>query len=108
MLRFVIIQYLATQNRHVKRIELLRHLWSLNFDVSDRLMRKEIEEAVRGGELIESSEKGYKMINTEEDLSRAVDYLDRKASSIAIRKNTLIQSWNNKQLKQTDNQLLLL
>jgi hypothetical protein len=82
----------------VKRRVLLSYL-RLHFpDISDRAMRKEIEEMIRNGHLISSSESGYSIIDSKEKLDKAVSYLDAKAEAIAIRKNTLIKNWNSIQL----------
>lgn len=78
----------------VKRKVMLHHLREQGHDVTDRQMRAVIEDMVMvDGYLIESSSHGYSMIQTEDELNRAVDYLNQKAEAIAIRKNSLKRNW---------------
>ena len=56
---------------------------------SDRAMRLEIEELIKEGACIASSEKGYELIRTREQLEKAKAYLRSKAEAIAVRANYL-------------------
>lgn len=83
-------------NSTVKRSVLLRMLKEEGFDVYDRDLRKTVEEMItHGGYCIRSSEKGYKLITNETELNDAVEYLDKKSSAIAIRKNSLLRNFRN-------------
>lgn len=95
-----ILKYLE-HHQSVKRKELLAHLHSLGMDVTDRLMRKEIESLIEDGFLISSSEKGYKIIKSEEELKDAVAYLKAKAFPLFHRAECLEKSFYSKTSKQT-------
>ena len=93
----LIYSILKFADRPVKRPELLSNIFVKFSQVTDRTMRKSIEEMITvDGYLIASSEKGYHLIQTEKDLTAAMEYLDSKASSIAIRKNCLLRNYRNK------------
>jgi len=80
-----ILSYLENHD-FVKRRDLLTYLHSLGIIVSDRRMRKEIEDMVKVDRvLIESSEKGYHLADGEENWIRAVQYLRKKAFPILER-----------------------
>lgn len=92
----LIIGYLKDAGRPVKRRELLQYLRAAGQDITDRAMRREVEMLItRDGELIQSSERGYHLINSEEDLMEAMEYLTHKAEAIAIRKNCLLRNYRN-------------
>lgn len=97
-MKFAIYNYLKAAGGPVKRPELL-HAVRVNANdlyISDRAMRKSIEEMViKDGYIIQSSEKGYQLIQTEEQLMEAMDYLTNKAESISIRKNCLLRNFRN-------------
>jgi hypothetical protein len=79
-----------------KRKQLLQELQLSGFKVSDRQMRKELETMItKDGYSIQSSEKGYSLIITDAQLTKAIDYLNSKAEAIAIRKNCLIRNFNS-------------
>lgn len=79
----------------VKRATLLRVLRQGGHDLTDRELRKAVENMItKGGYVISSSEKGYQAIHSKEELDKAVQYLNKKASAIAIRKNSLITNFN--------------
>lgn len=87
-----ILKYLS--EKPIKRRDLLYLLRQEQPDLSDRAMRKEIELMVtEHGYCIESSEKGYTLITDLAGLDRALTYLDKKAASIAIRKNYLVKNF---------------
>jgi len=91
--------FISNQSRlkgSVKRSILLSYLRLYFPELSDRAMRKEIEEMIHKGYLISSSESGYSLIDNKAKLDKAVAYLDAKAEAIAIRKNSLIRNWNQK------------
>ena len=102
-----IIIYLKAKGTPVLRAELLTHLHALGYNVSDRAMRKEVEELIKGGELIQSSERGYNLIQTEEQLQDAMAYLNSKNEAIAIRKNLLLKNWRDKYKSEPKCQPLL-
>jgi hypothetical protein len=62
----------------------------------ERQVRQAIEELIKDGELIQSSERGYSLITTEQQLAEARTYLKKKATSIAVRYNCLTRNWNAK------------
>lgn len=89
-----IFKYLQEVKRSVKRPELLGHLKSIGFQVTDREMRATIEEMIVHDEyLIRSSEIGYCSIETKEEMEAAMKYLNAKAEAISIRKNSLLRNW---------------
>jgi len=89
-----ILSFIKQAGKAVKRCDLLTHLRAKGYDISDRAMRKEIEiMIIQDGFLIQSSEQGYSIIQTEDQLSDAMQYLTSKAEAIAIRKNTLLKNW---------------
>ena len=92
----VILKYLMDADRPVKRKELLKYLRNVyDFNTTDRAQRLAIEELiVMDGYCIASSEKGYQLIKSREQLDAAKKYLDAKAEAIAIRKNCLERNFN--------------
>lgn len=92
-----ILLFLESRGTWVKRKELLQFLHGIEHNITDRRMRKIIEEMItKDGHLIASSEMGYKIITTKDELNRVIDYLNEKAEAIAIRKNTLISNFIEK------------
>lgn len=92
-----IFNYLESSPKAVKRPELLFHLRGLGFECSDREMRATIEQMVVHDEyLIGSSEKGYAVIKTQEEMETAMKYMNAKAEAIAVRKNCFMRNWKNK------------
>lgn len=66
-------------------------------DLTDRKMRALIEEmVVMDKEPIASSEKGYFIIETPDQLKTAMDYLRKKAKPIQIRANCLMTAYNKR------------
>ena len=71
-----------------------RELWIMFPDISDRLLRKMVEELiVHDQEPIASSDAGYYYIATRQELTEAKEYLDEKAEAIAVRKNVLDRNY---------------
>lgn len=98
-MKFAIERYLKAAQAPVKRLELLQAMRVTMSDqtLTDRKLRKTVEEMiVKDGFLIRSSELGYSIIKTEQDLTDAMEYLSNKAESIAIRKNVLLKNWRSK------------
>ena len=62
--------------------------------VSERRIRGFIAELIQDGQCIQSSNEGYTLIQTREQLLTAMEYLNSKAKAIAIRKNTLFHNYN--------------
>ena len=98
-MKFEIERYLKAASGPVKRLELLQAMRVTLHDqtLTDRKLRKTVEEMItKDGFLIASSERGYAIIKTEEELTEAMEYLASKAESIAIRKNFLLKNWRAK------------
>lgn len=84
-----------------KRKEMLDQLHTMGWSVSDRAMREAIESLIVDDHYsIASSEKGYSLIQSEADLKGVMDYLDKKAASIAIRKNCLLRNFMENKVGQ--------
>lgn len=84
-----IYEYLNS-NTTVKRSVLLNHLLNLGFKVSDRGMRKMIEDLVMYEDVkIGTDLSGYFLIRTDADLQRAMKCLKSKAYSLFARANKL-------------------
>lgn len=95
-MKFEIERYLKAAAGPVKRLELLQAMRVTMSDptLTDRKMRSVIEEMiVRDGFLIQSSERGYQIIQTEEQLTDAMAYLENKCAAIATRKNCLLRNF---------------
>jgi hypothetical protein len=95
-MKFDIYNYLKAAPGPVKRLELLQAMRvTLNDQtLKDRKLRKTVEEMItQDGYLIASSEQGYHLIQTEEQLTEAMEYLTNKAASISIRKNCLLRNF---------------
>lgn len=83
--------------KHTKRNELR---YALPFTLPDRKIRSLVESLiVDDGYGIASSERGYSLITTLEELNEAMDYLEAKSKSIAIRKNCLSRNYNSGKLQ---------
>lgn len=94
-----ILELLMLQ-KFIKRKELLLSLQLNGYVLNDRQMRAEIESLIVDDHYcIQSSEQGYSLITCLEDLEKAVNYLDKKAEAIAIRKNSLIRNYNESRRK---------
>ena len=103
-----IYDYLLLADRPVKRAELLVSLRITEYKLSDRAMRQMIEEMItQDGYLIRSSEQGYSLIKTEEDLNLSRNYLEQKIEALCVRKNTLLKNWREKYKSEPVNQPLL-
>ena len=99
MIKKTVIDILQRQAAPIKRADLLRTLkfFAADDTITDRELRRAVEEMItQDGELIASSEKGYAIIETEDDLKTAMDYLNAKAAAIAVRKNCLLKNWRAK------------
>jgi hypothetical protein len=89
-----IVQLLCNK-AYVKRAELLIYLNHRGHKITDRQLRKAVEDLVMDdGCCIASTEDGYHLIRSEHELRSAVDYLRKKAQPIAIRANKLIRNYN--------------
>lgn len=78
----------------VKRANLLKLLKEEGHQITDRILRKTVEEMVtKDGYCISSSDKGYHLIASQEEFEKSVSYLESKARAIAIRKNSLINNF---------------
>lgn len=95
-MKYDIERYLKAAQAPVKRLELLQAMRVTMSDqtLTDRKLRKTVEEMItQDGFLIASSERGYQIIETEEQLTDAMEYLTNKAASISIRKNCLLRNF---------------
>ena len=101
-MKSAILKILQSSDKPIKRKDLLFHLRELGFQTTDREMRATIEEMIIKDEInIESGNMGYRLIKTEQELERAMKYLDAKAEAIAIRKNCLKRNWTKSVQKKT-------
>lgn len=74
----------------VKRDEIIAHLLKLGYDVPERKVRSIIEELINeDGLAIESSEIGYELIKSAEQLKEAIKYLRNKAFPLFERASNL-------------------
>ncbi len=98
-----ILEILMLQ-KFTNRNELRLSLMTYGYVLKDRQLRKTVEQMIKDNHYsIASSENGYSLITTKQDLDDAVTYLDNKASAIAIRKNCLLRNFAESKLKcQTD------
>ena len=86
--------------KHTKRFNLRMGLSFKGFSLPDRKVRSLVESMiVDDGYCIQSSEKGYSLITTLEQLNEAISYLEAKSKSIAIRKNCLSRNFNSGKLQ---------
>jgi len=66
-----------------KRAELRLSLQNRGYYLTDRQLRRELELLItKNGFAIASSEKGYSLITTNEQLQEAIDYLNSKAMAL--------------------------
>lgn len=81
----------------IKRKDLLDVLKLVHPDLTDRQMRKEINQMITtDGYCIQSSNLGYSVIRNIDDLKNAMEYLKAKSKPIAIRANCLLHNFNRK------------
>lgn len=109
-MKFEIERYLKAASGPVKRLELLQAMRVTMSDqtLTDRKLRKTVEEMIiQDGFLIRSSEIGYSIIETEDQLVDAMEYLNNKAAAIALRKNVLFKNWRVKHKTEPKCQSLL-
>lgn len=71
-------------------------MFSTERKISDRSMRKLIEQLIREGHVIASSEKGYSIVTNLRELTEAVRYLKAPVITASIRANTLIGNYDRK------------
>lgn len=87
--------------RFTKRRELREQLTSKGWYVKDRLLRKHVEYLITEGQYcIQSSERGYSLITTPEDLESAKKYLNAKAFSLLDRVKCLEKNFSLAKLNQ--------
>lgn len=82
--------YLKNSQLPVKRSILLDHLIKKGYDVTDRKLRSTVEEMITDEDsiyCIESSEKGYSIIQTDEEEERAYQYMTSKIEALCVRRN---------------------
>jgi hypothetical protein len=102
-MKHYIYRYLQSADKPVKRLELLQAMRVTMSDqtLKDRKLRKTVEEMItQDGFLIRSSELGYSIIKTEEDLTDAMEYLKSKAFPIFERAKCLQNSFYKNKEKQ--------
>lgn len=87
-------------SRFVNRKEILSHLHSCGFDISDREMRDHIHNMItEDGYCIQSSSSGYKLITTREELDEAVRYIDSYIIDMAERRRKLVENFEKQKSK---------
>mgnify|MGYP001612653180 FL=1 len=100
-MKIAIFDYLKRNNRPIKRAELLNYLRSMDYTTTDREMRAVIEDmCITDGYSIASSEQGYAIIHTEEELDKAMKYLKAKAFPLFKRADSLQKSFHKDKNKQ--------
>lgn len=93
MIKSQIITYLQC-NKYAKRSDLLVYLTTQGFFITDRILRKAVEDLVMlDGLCIASTDHGYRIIRDAIQLEEAVEYLRKKARPIAVRANKLITNY---------------
>lgn len=87
-------------SKFTKRREMLSQLIIKGFYITDRKMRMIVEEMIEQDHWsIQSSEKGYSLIQDEESLNKALSYLQKKAKSISIRSACLQRNFEEQKAK---------
>lgn len=77
-----------------KRADLRLQLNAKGYYLKDRLLRKHVEQLITDGQYcISSSEKGYSLITTAEDLQKAESYLKKKAYALHERISCLKENF---------------
>lgn len=85
----------------VKRDEIIAYLLKLGYEVPERKVRSIIEELINeGGLAIESSEVGYELIKSAEQLKEAIKYLKNKAFPLFERASNLNKNFYKDKSKQ--------
>jgi len=111
-LRKAIFEYLADEccgyAKAKPRSEMLKYLQEKGVAISDRAMRHFLHEMIDDNYLIGSCENGYFLIDTPNDLGKAMEYLEAKAESIAIRKNELKRNYESHFQILADKQLTMI
>jgi hypothetical protein len=88
-------------HQFIKRSDLLMHLCRHGEKLSDREMRRMVEDMVMlDGLCIASTPNGYRLIRSDQQLLDAVEYLRKKAKPIAIRANKLIGNYQRQYGRQ--------
>lgn len=81
-------------SKYTKRANLREQLTSRGYFLRDRLLRKHVEQLITEGKYcIQSSEKGYSLITTQEDLDQAKKYLNAKAFAMIDRVKCLEENF---------------
>lgn len=76
--------------KHTKRAQLREQLTAKGYYLTDRILRKHVENLITDEKYcIQSSERGYSLITTPEDLEAAKKYLKAKAFSLLSRADCL-------------------
>lgn len=88
-------------NRAVKRDEIIVYLLRIGYEVPERKVRSIIEELINeDGLAIESSEIGYELIKSAEQLKEAIKYLKNKAFPLFERASNLNKNFYKDKSKQ--------
>lgn len=84
-----------------KRKEMLDQLRAKGWCVNDRAMRAAIESMIVDDRYtIQSSSKGYSLIQTESELQAAMSYLNKKIMAEINRKNCLLRNFRESKIGQ--------
>lgn len=95
-----IIEILHLQT-FTKRADLRLSLQNRGYYLTDRKLRKAVEELITDGKYaIASSEKGYSLITTQENLNEAKRYLNSKAFAIHERVKCLEENFKSGKLQE--------
>lgn len=91
-----ILNALKEANKPLKKRELMAKFPQL----TEREVRKIIEELIMEGECIEASESGYAIIRDYQGVRRARQYLTEKIHALSVRKNCLERNWQSTHRKK--------
>lgn len=84
-----ILNTLKESDRPLKKRELMAKFPQL----TERNIRKIIEELIMDGELIEASESGYSIIKDYGGVRRAQQYLTEKIQALSVRRAMIERNW---------------
>lgn len=94
-----LIQFLIANNNVGSNSAITAYNLASHFGISDGgqevPMRNVIRDAISAGELIGSSNQGFYIINTIQELDENLDSLTSRAEGILNRRRNMMNSWNN-------------
>lgn len=96
-----IAEIIGKYNEGIKRHQLLSLLSQKGYPMADRKLRSFVEDLINSdGYAIESSEDGYRMIHTAEQLRTAIKYLKNKAFPLFERANNMQKNFYRDRSRQ--------